>query len=486
MSEASRAARAAMKSKAERLVRTDPKGTVDASGYTPPDALDADVKTGMRPISPRAFRKGGKVKGAEAHHHAGRKPRKAGGRALTPDSMINRNAKEANEERAGEKHVGALKRGGAAKRKHRLDGGETINDLLDRNPGPSEAPADSVPRAPRSAPENQPITPAMAAKMKAAAAAAIAASRRKDGGRTHKSDGGPLSGSFYGNVLRPNKQAKGGKVEHDDEAMDKALIKKMVKANARTGKAEGGELPTRSYPNRMTNDELISMKRAENEADQEMGYPGASTSFSGGAKLAEEKYDRDMAFKKANGMIDLKRGGRTGKAGGGMAAKISGTRPTGGRTAKAKGGEMPRPTPEQEEQIRQEQLRGARVILGKDRTARAAGGRTKGKTNVNIIIGQHPPGATGGGGMPMPPAPKPSMPVPMPPPPGPMQGPPGAPGAPGAPMPIPVPMGPQGGGMPPMGRARGGRTYPIHDGAGGGEGRLEKIAAYGLKPPKKG
>jgi len=139
---------------------------------------------------------------------------------------------------------------------------------------------------------------------------------------------------------------------------------------------------------------------------------------------------------------------------GGMAENITGTRPTGGRKARAAGGRL---------------------------------GKAKGKTNVNIIIGQHPPGATGGGGMPMPPAPKPSMPVPMPPPPpGGMQGPPGAPGAPGAPMPVPMPMGPQGGGMPPMGRARGGRTYPIHDGAGGGEGRLEKIAAYGLKPPKKG
>ena len=77
MSQATERARA----KAHRITRTDPQGAkVDASGYTPPDALDADVKTGMRPISRRQFKKGGKVVGAvhgeHAKRHAGRKPRK--------------------------------------------------------------------------------------------------------------------------------------------------------------------------------------------------------------------------------------------------------------------------------------------------------------------------------------------------------------------------------------------------------------------------
>ena len=315
--------------------------------------------------------------------------------------------------------------------------------------------------------------------------------RAKRGGKIHKMGGGPLSGDFYGNVLRPNKQAKGGKVEHDDEAMDKALIKKMVKAEARTGKAGGGRMPLKGHGyHAKTDAELRYIAKDAHEAAKAMR---------GMDSKAEGKY-LDQVNDASTVLGYRSRGGQKIPAStkgddnvmnrGGMAEEISGTRPTGGRTAKAKGGETPRPTPEQEEQIRQEQLRGARVILGKERAARAAGGRmgkAKGKTNVNIIIGQHPPGAPAGGGMPMPPAPKPSMPVPMPPPPnGAMQGPPGAPGAPGAPMPIPVPMGPPGGGMPPMGRARGGRTYPIHDGAGGGEGRLEKIKAYGMKPPKKG
>jgi hypothetical protein len=37
----------------------------------------------------------------------------------------------------------------------------------------------------------------------------------------------------------------------------------------------------------------------------------------------------------------------------------------------------------------------------------------------------------------------------------------------------------------PMPRKSGGRAYPIKDGSGGGEARLQKIDAYGLTPPKR-
>lgn len=109
--------RKAASDKAKRLTSADPHQKVDASSWTPPEPIDADVKTGLRPISPRQFKRGGKVahmEGAKAHHHAGRKMRKSGGRALTADSLINRNVKEANEQREGKKHVGAMKRGGMA------------------------------------------------------------------------------------------------------------------------------------------------------------------------------------------------------------------------------------------------------------------------------------------------------------------------------------------------------------------------------------
>lgn len=130
MSEASKAARKAMKEKAQRMATGDPHAKVDASDWTPPEPLDADVKTGERPVSPRQFKRGGKVlkvHGDHAKMRADRKPRKSGGRALTADSYLNRDVKEANEERAGTKHTGGFKRGG---RTHKNIGGLLDQKLI--------------------------------------------------------------------------------------------------------------------------------------------------------------------------------------------------------------------------------------------------------------------------------------------------------------------------------------------------------------------
>jgi hypothetical protein len=106
MSEASEKARAAMKAKIARMM-SDPHDTVDASDYSPPDYLDAGAKTGMRPLSPRQFKSGGKVEGDKASNN-GKRPRNKF------DALINENFKDANEGRAGVKHVGGFRRGGEA------------------------------------------------------------------------------------------------------------------------------------------------------------------------------------------------------------------------------------------------------------------------------------------------------------------------------------------------------------------------------------
>lgn len=116
MSEMARAARAAMKAKASRLSSGEPKAKVDASTWTPPEMMNTGMKTGMRPLTRRAFKKGGKViekcEGGKAMKRADRKARKDGGRSLVTD-LINRNDKKANKAReGGDAHVGGYAKGG--------------------------------------------------------------------------------------------------------------------------------------------------------------------------------------------------------------------------------------------------------------------------------------------------------------------------------------------------------------------------------------
>jgi hypothetical protein len=111
-------AKEAMKAKIARIT-SDSEQKVDASDWTPGKPMNAGVKTSMRPVSRRAFKKGGKVEvkpeGKTCAPRADRKARKDGGKAMA-NALVNRNDKDANAERDGIKHVGGLKNGGRAKK----------------------------------------------------------------------------------------------------------------------------------------------------------------------------------------------------------------------------------------------------------------------------------------------------------------------------------------------------------------------------------
>ena len=81
MYETAKKARAAMRAKAQRLGHEKDQ-KVDSSDFTPAEPLNADIKTGARPVSRRAYKSGGKVEGCASAPNMGRKPRKSGARLM--------------------------------------------------------------------------------------------------------------------------------------------------------------------------------------------------------------------------------------------------------------------------------------------------------------------------------------------------------------------------------------------------------------------
>jgi hypothetical protein len=473
MSETSKKARAAMKDKVKRLTTDRPLEKVDSSTWSPGPLINAQAKTGMRPVSRRQFKKGGKVLGEAAPKRADRVQRKAGGKTEMPevDRFINRDVKKANEFRDGIKHIGGMKKGGVAHRKHRDEGGNVGDYDAGSHTGAGTVTQDKPQRRP-SPPQGRRPQPS---DLLDPDQVARAERGYKKGGRTEKMDGGSMNranvpsalmnfsptGSGSLSPMRALTGRKhGGKTKHhhDDEAADKALIKKMVKSEARTGHAKGGSTYGVAPIMRLLKTHSEGANSAKVYKNPDTGEHQVKFFKDGVHQKKADYFADDPSDANGTAQESLKRGfnagGRSGRATGGgifsgssYPGKIPGAVP-GGRTARSTGGNT----------------------------------RGKGKTDINIVINAEKGG--GPGGMPpgMPTMPPKGLPIPMPPP--------GAGGPPGMPpgmppMPPGMPPMPPGGmppmppdGMPPMPRKTGGRAYHSYKdmdaGSGGAKGREEK------------
>jgi hypothetical protein len=446
--------REAMKSKAKRLAGAS-SDKVDSSTFTPPELLNADVKTGMRPISRRAYKSGGKVEGEEHKGNASRVPRGDIG-------LANTNQRVANEEREGKKHVGGFKKGG---RIPKYIGGSAA-DRVEVMP-PTEAPVSKY------------------------------IAKRKDGGRTAKMDGGMMTSP------RP-------KARPEDLAMRQKMESINRSANNADGQTGTGASPAGSMRpmRRPSAEEMKGQAMLDSAARSGDGYKkggmveGSAKDKAEDKKLAKkhgmsmkewEKSPEDKAHDKGCTCKACGGAAMGKKDGGGLYANIHAKR------ERIKGGSG--------EKMRKPGSKGAPTsdaFKASERTARKSGGKV-GKTNINIIISPHHDGKLGSmgpmqgaeAGIPKPPMPAPS-PAPMPAaaPPAHMALPPGlgaalagaagaGPAGPaGAPAPGGMPMRPPMPG-PMMARKSGGRVdYPITTGSGGGNARKEKVAAYGEKMNK--
>jgi len=532
-----KAVRAARDAKAKRLGSAgDPKQKVDASTWTPPEMMNTEAKTGLRPVSRRQFKNGGKVgmmaEGSCSAPRSDRKPRKAGGSVKEyVDAKINRNVKEANAE-LGKPHVGGMKRGGRMKR---ADGGNADPRVLDAQ---SKVPTARMGFQPTSSrvgqmvgmkkggkvsemewehskadlEQDKKLAKKHGMKMEAWEKSKLdekhdrqqSAKGLKKGGRAHKMGGGDVAQDlrmreanmaramasrpdpsrpermFAGeeNPLAPKPRGFAG----EQGVLDAAAAPSAAAARpappppsrpaASAPRAPSRPRATAPASREMSADEL---NRLYQETNKHGGRFVSTMDQSPGSQgdIMNNIMNRRGQLAREAGLEGMKRGGKakkTAKAHGGEINYTGGTRPTGGREARAYGG----------------------GLFGSTKKKPAKGG--KGKTNIVISInaGGQQPGA-------MPPRPPQGLPIPVPPP-----MPPGGPGGPpGGMPPMPMPMPPPGGGgmppmpmppppggpdgmMPPIGRKAGGRIYPkMHAGAGGGEGRLEKIDAYGLKPPAR-
>jgi hypothetical protein len=383
------------------------------------DGVNACEKTGMRPVSTTAYKKGGKVvgksDGLSNAARADRVKRKAGGRIQ--DKFANIDQKEANKERIGGKaHCGGLKKGGRIKKegggsllKRMIGGPKTGSDM-------SEVGKDK--------------TQHYSASDKAAMERLI---REGDAGETYKKGG---------SVKKPKAVlSKAAPASSPAKAMAKAPLPKAPKIS------EAPMSPKAAA-------QVSAMKPKASQKPEDVSTEMTAI----GTETPEEE--------EAEGAEMLKKGGRAKRASGGRdGAGVNGSSGRGETKGTSGGGSS---------SVLNHGEAGFRA-------ARKSGGRAAKGSKINIIISAPQGGDPNAQMMQQPSAPSPRTPPPGAPPMmagqpmgGPMMPPPGAgpqlpPGMAGGPMP---PMG-----MKPPGRKAGGRigSYAsLKAGAGSGLGRLKK------------
>ena len=267
----------------------DPRQKVDASSWSPAEPLNAHVKTGMRPISRRAYKDGGEV-----------------------IEKMNRNQKTANEYREGIKHVGGLKTGGRTKKE---DGGFISNVAKRRNARTAaqlEAMKKPEPTRPRYADYN--------AVDEGAVVKPPNPRSPGEGSLTGSDRAAPVARS----APRPAPPASGptaGEMEAD-RLMDKWNTKDGVRPGGIVPKKRGGRLKKQAG-GPMVDPAMAEAAGRAGVAPDRLGF--APSAPSGGVKK----------------LLGLKKGGtaRKGRAtGGATVTDLTGVRPAGGRTAHASGG----------------------------------------------------------------------------------------------------------------------------------------------------